>query len=188
MHESTTPGAEAERWLPVPDWEGLYDVSDLGRVRSYPRMTVTGMHGGGMLQAVLRGKPGYQYPHVTLARRGTKKSVPVHKLVMLAFGPPQPPGMEVCHKNGNALDPRIGNLKWGTHRENGRDMIQHGRARGAPSGEANAKAKLTADLVRQLRAEYAAGGCTERDLAQRSGVNVSTLHRMLTRQTWKNVA
>jgi len=67
-------------------------------------------------------------------------------------------------------------------------MIRHGRANGPGRGASHPKAKLTEDLVRQIRAEYAAGGCTERDLADRYGVDAGTMHRLLTRQTWKYVA
>ena len=184
MSKSATPD---ERWLDVPGWEGLYGVSDLGAVRSYPRRTVTGIHGGKTLKPILLGRPPYLYKAAVLCRPGMRYQVKVHKLVMLAFGPPQPPGQEIRHKNGDALDCRYGNLEWGTHVQNGQDMIDHGHANGPGDGSAHPRAKLTEELVIQLRAEYALGGVTERVLAERSGVNVSTLHRMLTRRTWDHV-
>ena len=67
-------------------------------------------------------------------------------------------------------------------------MHEHGTASCKRWGSDHYRAKLTEELVPVIRAEYAAGGVTERDLATKYGVNVSTLHRMLTRQTWQHVA
>jgi hypothetical protein len=82
-----------------------------------------------------------------------------------------------------------GNLFYGSHRQNAADMVEHGKAHLAVKvGSQRLNSKLTEELVPVIRAEYAAGGVAEHVLAAKYGVNVSTLHRMLARQTWKHVA
>jgi hypothetical protein len=51
----------------------------------------------------------------------------VHKLVMEAFVGPCPPGKQCLHRDGNGLNNRLENLRWGTPEENTQDMIKHGR-------------------------------------------------------------
>jgi NUMOD4 motif-containing protein/HNH endonuclease len=203
MNESAIPAIEGEIWRDVPGYENLYRVSNRGRVRSLPRMTVTGMHGGRMLKPARRGHPGYERLYVTLCKgtRATNWSTTVHQLVMLTFAGPCPEGQEVRHLDGNPFNNRWepgdeaetraagGNLFYGTHIENARDMVEHGNANGCGKlGSEHPVAKLTEDLVRQIRSDYAAGGVTERVLAARHGVNVATIHALLVRRTWKHVA
>ena len=83
-----------ERWLPVVGWEGLYEVSDLGRVRSLPRNTTRGR--------VLRANPAANgYRQATVFRQGHPKSVYVHHLVAEAFIGPRPEGLEIRHLDGD---------------------------------------------------------------------------------------
>jgi len=111
-----------ERWLPVVGYEGFYEVSDLGRVRSMRRRVAGG-------RAVRILKP-CQYPRghlkVVLCVNGQKKDMLVHRLVAIAFIGPQPPGCEVCHYDGNPANNVLGNLRWGTRGDNIRDSIRHG--------------------------------------------------------------
>lgn len=80
-----------ERWLPIPGYEGLYLVSDLGRVWSEPRNTTR----GGLMKL---GRHPYGYPQVELNRNGVHKRWGVHQLIMLAFVGPCPERQEVRPK------------------------------------------------------------------------------------------
>ena len=103
-----------ENWLPVVGYEGLYEVSDLGRVRS--------LRSGHLLKmATNRG-----YPRVGLNKDGNARAVRVHILVAAAFIGPRPDGQEVCHANGVKTDNRVTNLRYDTHAENNRDIVRHG--------------------------------------------------------------
>ena len=118
-----------ERWLPVVGYEGIYEVSDHGRVWSLKR-TVKGGRGkpraaGGR---ILRG--GLQqsgHRTVTLAHpdRGTKAFL-VHRLVLEAFVGPCPPGMEACHWNDDPADNRLANIRWASRNENMLDRTRNG--------------------------------------------------------------
>lgn len=109
-----------EQWAAVVDYEGLYEVSDAGRVRSIAR---PGTRGG-----ILRGEVHPDgYPSVKLSKGGRKKHLTVHVLVATAFRGPRPDGQECRHLNGDPSDNRLENLAWGTSAENSQDMIGHGR-------------------------------------------------------------
>jgi hypothetical protein len=109
-----------ERWLPVPEWEGFYEVSDLGRVRN--------LRSGRLLSPALR-KDGYQ--HVSLKVNGSRDDQLVHRLVMLAFTGPCPDDMETRHLDGNPASNTLANLKYGTSSENSFDTVHHGRNQNA---------------------------------------------------------
>lgn len=127
MSESRTPDLpvpaapddEPERWLPVADYEDLYLVSTLGRVRSLPRNTTSGR--------IMRLVPDkHSYPYVTLTKNGVQVRRAVAILVARAFIGPCPEGKEVRHKDGHPPNCRASNLHYGTHRENMLDKRDHG--------------------------------------------------------------
>lgn len=116
-----------ECWLPIPGYEGFYEVSDLGRVRSLDRDVRSRLAQGRELKQGVRGKvPEKAYPRVTLFRGGRGVAKNVHSLVMLTFVGPRPEGWHTRHLNGNSHDARLVNLAYGTPKENYLDAIRHG--------------------------------------------------------------
>lgn len=118
-----------EKWLPVVGWEGLYEVSDLGRVRSLDRVIVE--RGTGTVRQVkgriMKATPHEGWVSVTLSRGGrNKRYAKVHHLVLEAFVGPRPAGMEGCHNYGDFRDNRLESLRWDTPSENMRDQVRHG--------------------------------------------------------------
>lgn len=106
-----------ERWLPVVGYEGRYEVSDQGRVRSLLR--------GGRYLKPLYDRKGYLYVCLTGAR-SVQKRYPVHGLVLGAFTGPRPPGMVCRHGTGGKEDNRLSNIRWGTPSENNYDLVRDG--------------------------------------------------------------
>lgn len=117
-----------ERWLPIPGYEGFYEVSDLGRVRSVDRTFVNKLgrkrFWPGVMMKTTPSSVGY--PCVYLKKQGTAKMRNVHRLVMLAFVGPCPDGMEVLHRDGGKTNPALTNLHYGTKSENAYDTVRHG--------------------------------------------------------------
>jgi hypothetical protein len=112
-----------ETWISIPDYEGLYDVSDAGSVRSLPHMTSTGIHGGRTLKPT-SDKKGYR--RVNLSKDNKVRTFKIATLVLLSFTGPRPDGQEARHLNGNNQDDCLTNLMWGTKSENTLDQVSHG--------------------------------------------------------------
>jgi len=113
-----------ERWLPVVDYEGMYEVSDLGRVWSVPRKDALGRHVGDRI--LKHGTHCHGYPMVTLwlDNHGTTRTV--HSLIMEAFVGPLAEGMQVRHLDGDTSNSVLINLAYGTLSENMQDTLRHG--------------------------------------------------------------
>jgi NUMOD4 motif/HNH endonuclease len=172
--------AGEEQWLPVVGYEGLYEVSDLGRVYSVPRVDSRGRNWGGhMLRQPLDGKG---YPLVTLHGRGQPKAASVHHIVADAFLGPCPPGLERRHKDGDSTNCRLGNLEFGTHAENVQDKVRHGTDR---RGERHPRARLTDEIVRQARERRAAGE-TVAALSAEYGITPSAMSKAIRGDTWRH--
>lgn len=106
---------------------------------------------------------------VCLAMKGKKKPTLVHRLVLEAFVGPRPEGKVCRHLNGDATDNHAENLKWGTYKENGEDMVRHGTSK---VGERNPNCKLTDAQVVEIRSIK---GMLHREIAERYGVAPATI-------------
>lgn len=122
-----------EEWRSVVGYEGYYEVSDRGRVRSLDRMTGapgTRYHKRGQLLKQTQRPSGYM--QVTLGKMGRRQSILVHVMVLRAFsGDKSSPEIQGCHSDGEYSNNSLQNLRWGTPSENSYDMIRHGRHREA---------------------------------------------------------
>lgn len=122
---------KSERWVAVSEYEGLYEVSDKGRVRSLARV-VADNNGkrtrklSGMVLATKTKKSGHL--SVTLSKAGVLRSKHVHRLVAEAFVPGRSGSLEVCHINGLPSCNEASNLRWGSRQSNVDDMIRDGAA------------------------------------------------------------
>ena len=116
-----------EQWKPIPGYEGYYEVSDSGRVRSVDRVHPyknTSRRVRGQIIADAKQKNGYRM--VVLWRDGRPKGHLVHRLVLTAFDRNPEPGEEACHENNQRDDNRVENLRWGTSTDNKIDQVRHG--------------------------------------------------------------
>lgn len=114
----------SENWLPVVGWEDLYEVSDLGRVRSLDRIDAVGRLRRGR---VIKAWPDLKgYLRTQLSRSGKYKGVAVHRLVLEAFVGPPPEGQEALHGPAGVANNQLSNLRWGTHSENTYDSVNDG--------------------------------------------------------------
>lgn len=126
-NQSTLP--TAEEWRDVPGWEGLYQVSDQGRVRSLTRWMINKAgrrqkSTGRMLK--LQHKPA-GYPYINLCKDGIAKATYVHELVLTAFVGPRPSASHYSrHLDDNPKNNRVENLAWGTPSENSYDKVRNG--------------------------------------------------------------
>ena len=159
--------SRAEEWKPVVGWEGIYEVSSLGRVRSLPRFRVPSAR-------ILKGcKKSEGYIVVNLCSRGRKSCLTyVHILVAEAFlGIPE--GREVNHKNGQPGNNRLSNLEVITHQENMLHCVRIGLRKSA---------KLNPDKVRTILSLR--GKIKNREIAERFGVSLNTIEDIFYKGNW----
>ena len=177
-----------EEWRAVPGYEGRYEVSAFGQVRSMGLHV--GAKGGGT--AFRKGRVLSQatktngYKQVTLvAADGARWSAHVHQIVCLAFlGPPPSEDTQIRHADGTRDNNDLSNLNYGDALSNAADRRQHGNDFFGP-GEAHARAKLTEDDVRQIRKLAPFGDFAGIGLA--FGVSGSHACTIAHRKAWKHI-
>jgi len=166
--------AEAlERWKPVVDFEGLYEVSDMGRVRN--------ARTGRMRKLV----PGWcaEYLAVQLSKDNHETNFQVHVLVASAFLGPAPEGLEVNHKDGNKGNPKLLNLEYLTRSDNLKHAYRTGlRIPNVPFGENHHAATLDHRQIQSLK-EKRIEGLSYVALGTLFGVNFSTARRICSGQS-----
>ena len=169
----------AEEWRAVLGYEGRYEVSDLGNVRS-----IRGSHGPRKVPRPVKAFTVPEgYAQVSLRRNRTFKSRRVHTLVAAAFIREPREGEVVRHLDGDPSNNRVSNLAVGTHKENCADKERHGRT---AKGERNGFAKLSADSVRRIRDLYASGAL-QTELAKKFVLGQTHVSRIIRRETWKHL-
>lgn len=160
-----------ERWIPTIGFDDRYEVSDLGRVRS----TKTGH-----VMAFRRSMNGYLV--VKLSIQGRKLYPVVHGIVARAFHGPRPEGFVCRHLDGNKLNNKPSNLRWGTPQENSHDSMRHGTLF-HPRGEANGARKISEaqalEILRRTRE-----GESDRSIAADMGVSPALPFRIRKGTLW----
>ena len=103
-----------EEWRPVAGYEGLYEVSNFGRVRSLERDCITGRGGVHHLKEkyLILNKKKTGYFEVCLFKNGLRKYHLVHRIVAQAFLPNQNNYAEINHKDENKQNNTVWNLEW----------------------------------------------------------------------------
>lgn len=135
-------------WKAIPGYEGFYEASDDGRIRSVDRWI---LFSDGRRRFYKSGElatyPGVKdYRRVTLKVNGKSSRENIQVLVALTFHGPCPPGLWVCHNNGIGSDNRDSNLRYDTPTANALDRWAHGTM-----AEVNSR-RIADATVRKIRA------------------------------------
>lgn len=175
-----------EQWKDIKDFEGWYQISDLGNVRSLDRVSSDGRFYKGSLKAIGFGRGKYNI--ITLYKGGEQKSFRVHRLVAEAFISNPDNKSEVNHIDGNKNNNHVGNLEWSTSSENQKHAYRLGLQE-TFKGEDHIKAKLTNEqawAIKYLRKDnpllY-----TMQNLANMYNVSVATISLIMSGRRYKNV-
>lgn len=180
-----------EKWVPVPGFEGFYEVSSIGRVRSVdhytePKVDSIGRH---QPRALMKGKIIAQRKHqfgywvVTLSKNNKIFTRVVHRLVAEGFYGPRPKGNVIRHLNGNPEDNRVENLAYGTQKENMQDAIQQDTVE---HGERRGNALHTNEEIRQLKRDLICGMSTG-EAAKKYKMPQSQVCKIADGNAWKRV-
>lgn len=174
-----------ESWLPVVGYEGLYEVSDLGRVRSLDRVKA---RKGGQSWYVLPGRylkllsDRHAYRRVSLYResraaggRAAACGYFVHRLVAMAFlGTPGHEQTDVNHRDCNPSNNTLGNLEWATRKEN----MVHASVNGLLDGT---HASISDEDVAAIREMGVSRLYTQKFIAKTFGIRQQTVSKLLGR-------
>lgn len=178
---------DGETWLPVVGFEGLYEVSDHGHVRSLDHQVVQNSRWGlqsriqrGCLLKLKPFKGGYL--QVCIYRAGKPFYRHVAHLVAEAFIGPRPERNQVCHCNGVNTDNRAVNLRYDTTSGNHADKAEHGTL---VRGEGHYNAKVSAEVVRAMRAQGRDRSWAQ--LAKQYGLSKGNVRSIMTLKTWRHV-
>jgi hypothetical protein len=177
-----------EQWKPIAGYEGLYEVSDLGRIKGLEKKAWNGNSFIKIRERILKvfvNKSGYI--HVSIYKDKKQKSFYVHRLVAESFvdNPENKP--TVNHKNGIKQDNRCFNLEWSTYSENNQHSYDFGLKK-RPKGELSVKTKFTNEKVLAVRRLYRMRpNLNKAALSRRLGVCESCVSNILSRKRWNHI-
>ena len=175
----------AEEWRDVPGYEGLYQVSNLGRVRSLDRVVRHSRNAS--ITRLRRGKilrPAHNsYLTVILYKDKHEKNALVHVLVLESFVSIRPLGLVANHIDGHKHNNILSNLEWITQQENAMHAIEKGLT---PIGKQRSTAKANEAQVNKIRHLFASGVRFAR-LSEQFGLTRETIRDIVRRRSWKHV-
>lgn len=172
-----------EVWKDVIDYEGIYQVSNLGRLKSLSRY-IKHWRGGFLkskeiIKKPFKSKSGYLITE--LSKNASKSKFLIHRLVAEAFIPNPEEKPQVNHINGIKTDNRVENLEWNTRSEN----IKHADSKGLRNlkGVNNSGAKLSEKEVIEIRKSKNSISY----LAFNYNVGTTCIKKIINKVTWKHV-
>lgn len=134
-----------EKWKDIPGYDGMYQVSDEGRVRSWKRHA--GRPGKRNEPVILKQTPDSPgYLRVSLWNDGVRKMGVIHRLVPELFIPNPENKEYINHLDGNKFNNNASNLRWSTPSENALHAYDSGLRKGGRMSKVKAK-KLKKDLI-----------------------------------------
>ena len=180
--------ANKELWLPIKDYEGLYEVSNTGKIKALYRRVDKGKCHREWCEHLLKyGVDGKGYFRTNLSKDGVNRTVKVHRIVAEAFIPNHENKPTVNHKDGNKQNNCVENLEWATLSEQQKHAYSNDL--NSNRGEHNPAHKLATTDVEWIRKHYIPRddvfGATA--LAKRFNVHRKTIGRITTNQSWKEV-
>lgn len=158
-----------EIWKDVDGWEGLYQVSNTGLVKSLKRKY---SKKGVSIRKLTPNPDGY--PTITFSINDKCRMRLVHRLVAIAFIPNPESKPCVNHKNGIKSDNRVDNLEWCTHQQN----MEHAKTSGLMRGVKGFKNKMS-KLTEESLAFIVSSNKNSYEIADELNVNPSTVQRVL---------
>jgi len=182
---STDEWLATEEWRAIDGFDGYYEVSDHGRIRSWKDKGARRPIRRAVAPHLMRPAPNKNgYMQTALTHGGTKRIVTMHGLVAEVFIGPRPDGQVVRHYDGNQLNNHLSNLRYGTRKENAADSFRHGTF---ALGEVNGKSKLSADQVHEIR-RMLVEGRTRRDIGGAFGISHTNVNSIANGETWRHLA
>lgn len=169
-----------EIWVDIPEYEGIYLVSNMGRVKVLARARKKSF-----IMKQWLNQNGYL--QLLLIKGEKPKRFGVHRLVCLSFLPNPADKPQINHINFIRTDNRLVNLEWCTCKENLDHTRNHGRMpRLNMEGQLNTNSKLTESDIYELYNHLKMGG-QKRDFYLRKGVGKATINEIINGKRWSHL-
>lgn len=179
---------EGEVWKDISGYEGLYQASNKGRIKSISsggkrfkkeKILVPYLRERSNLKNRQNLQTHYQ---VRLSKNGEGKNYNVHHLIAETFIGPRPKGYHVRHGLGGPYDNSIENLSYGTRQDNENDKFEHRKV-----FRKKKLKKLSVEDVEKIVKEYQDGGHTYNSLGEKFNVSPHTIGSIIRGESWSKI-
>lgn len=177
-----------EVWKDIKGYQGYYQVSNFGRVKSLDRIVTYSdkkVHSlkGKILKPMIT-KHGYET--VDLRKNQKRKTSKIHRLVAIAFLKNKKNKPQVNHIDGVKTNNNLSNLEWVNNSENIRHAYKKGLINTA-KGERHAQSKLTKEQVLEIRKIYSKGGLTQKQVGEKFGIDQTHISDIVNKKSWSHI-
>ncbi len=182
-----------EVWKDIPNFEGYYQASTMGRIRSLDREIEKRDGRGGIDRYVrlgkifnLKYKKNRRYTSVRLSKDGKTNSYAVHRIIAITFINNSENKPQANHINGIKSDNRVENLSWMTNSENVNHAIETG-LNNSVRGESHGSCKFKNEDITNMRNMYKTGNYTYKQIGLLFNATVARVSEIIRRKTWKHI-
>lgn len=187
---------KTEIWRDIPRYEGLYQVSNFGRIK---RLHRDKKYRCGLFRILKQKIDQNGYCCIGLYKNKRRKDFLIHRLVLEVFIGKCPPKMELYHNDGNPGNNFIENLRYDTHSNNMLDKTKHGRATNpiwfmGNYGNKSPVSKLDEKQVIKIKELLGSTpknkhnqSLTLKEIAKQYGVSVTTISNIKNRKIWRHI-
>ena len=181
-----------EIWKPIEGlkdgfYDGLYEVSNLGRIKFLPRLLNCANGQRLTKEKIVTGSNSHGYRTIVFKKNRIKYQIDIHVLVARAFIPNPNGYPQVNHIDANRANNEVSNLEWCTQKMNSRHALELGLFK-ITRGSERSTAKLNEDKVVAMREMYKTGLYTMCTLAQMFSVGKTVTRNIINRTKWAHVA
>jgi hypothetical protein len=171
-------------WRDISGYEGSYQVSSLGQIKSLKRKKWNGFDYQEVIEKLLSQKSHKGYKYVNLCINSHQKMIGVHRLVAIAFVPNPENKRYVNHIDNNPSNNLLENLEWVTQKENIQHSVKQGRFN---QGILSPRTKFTEEQILDIRKKIFNKEISQGKLAKELGVTQNCINEIINRQTWKHI-
>ena len=177
-----------EIWKDIKDYEGLYKISNKGRVKSLRREVNFSFNRTRIIkEKILIPSTHYKgYLYIRLCKNGKVKSIKIHRLVGLMFIKNPENKLQINHKDCNKLNNNVDNLEWNTNSENQKHAYKN-KLNFSYKDENSHLSKFKNSVIIEIRKKYNSGKYTRRELAKIYNCSYSCISRIILNEVYCNI-
>lgn len=170
---------QEEIWKDVLGYEGLYCISNFGRVKKNKP------HNSDYIEKIIKYFLFNGYKRIRLTKDKISKTYKVHRLVIATFKGQS--NLACNHKDCNKLNNHIDNLEYVTNKENSKHAVMNGLYKYHPKGENHCRSKFKEKDILEIRRIYSEGNITQKNIAEMFNVKETAIWNIIHNITWKHV-